>query len=337
MDLINKNNTKKLRIGVIDSALPYSTCKPKFKGITVEIWEETAKRHNLEYEYICCPRNYDKALLDLNNDEFDVLLGEFSVISRRYNLALYTRPFYISEIYIFRKSSNTSILSSITNIDLKNVLYFVIAIILIYTLLLMYILKTDFINSFYKTLLSFLTIGGELISSTNKKMNNNLNIKIFNTIWGIFIFFFRAFIISRIIAAAVSEKNIISNNELKQINNVHVLKNSSYVDFVKSIDKTPVEVTSIHDIIKKAAEEDNIFWLDDINVIDTEIKKVGSIIKLDKTERPIVNDEYTIAVNKKLPNILDMINSTLVDMQTSGDILHICKGYLDTNFDRCLL
>ena len=50
-----------------------------------------------------------------------------------------------------------------------------------------------------------------------------------------------------------------------------------------------------------------------------------------------MNDEYTIAVNKKLPNILNMINYTLVELKSSGDILHICKGYIDTTFDRCLL
>ena len=80
------NNTQKLRVGVIDSVLPYATCKPDFKGITIEIWEEVAKRHNLKYEYICYPRNYDNALEDLNNDKFDIFLGEFSVVSRRYNL-----------------------------------------------------------------------------------------------------------------------------------------------------------------------------------------------------------------------------------------------------------
>jgi ABC-type amino acid transport substrate-binding protein len=337
MDLINKNNTKKLRVGVIDDCLPYSTCKPKFKGITVEIWEETAKTHKLEYEYICYPRNYDKALLAINNDEFDVLLGEFSVISRRYNLALYTRPFYVAELYIYRKSNNSGILDSITNIDLKNVLYFVISIILIYTLLMMFILNTNFINSFYKTLLSFLTIGGEFIPTKIKKTSNNLPVKLLNTAWGIFIFFFRAFIVSRIIAASVSEKNIITNEELKQINNIHVLGDSAYVDVVKSIGKTPIEVINSDDIIKNALKEDNYYWVDDLNVVDSQIKHANVIIKLDKTERPIVNDEFTMAVNKKLPNVLDMINSTLLDMQASGDILHICKGYIDTNYDRCLL
>ena len=32
-----------------------------------------------------------------------------------------------------------------------------------------------------------------------------------------------------------------------------------------------------------------------------------------------------------------MINSTLVDMQNSGDMLSICKGFINTYYDRCVL
>ena len=332
------NNTQKLRVGVIDSVLPYATCKPDFKGITIEIWEEVAKRHNLKYEYICYPRNYDNALEDLNNDKFDIFLGEFSVVSRRYNLALYSRPFYIAELYIFRKSENRNIFDIISNVDLKNVLYIVGLIILIYTLLIMFFLKLDFISAFYKGILSFLTIGGELIPSKIKKLDN-VTIKLLNTMWSIFVFLFRAFIISRIIASAVSEKNNITEDELKQINNINVLKDSAYVDFIKSINKTPVEISTTSELIRKANEpnSNNVYWMDDLNVVDDNVKKSNLIIKLDKPERPILNDEYTIAVNKKLPNILDMINSTLVDMQNSGDMLSICKGFINTYYDRCVL
>jgi hypothetical protein len=59
-------------------------------------------------------------------------------------------------------------------------------------------------------------------------------------------------------------------------------------------------------------------------------------MKLTKTERPVINDEFTIAVNKKLPHILDIINKSLVEMQGNGIILKICRGYID-NYDRCLL
>ena len=330
------NNRKKLRVAVLGDGLPYSTCKPKIKGITIEIWEETAKIHNLEYEYVCYPRNFDYALEALNDDIIDIVLGDISVISRRYNLALYTRPFYISELYIYRKSKDSSFFDILTNIDLKNVLYIITLIIVIYTLLVMFILNMDFISAFYKTFLSFLTIGGEIIPTKINKISN-VHIKLFNTFWSIFIFFFRAFIISRIIASVVSQKNIINNDELKQVNDVNVLKGSAFYDFVKSINKNPVENINNNDIIKKLNESNNSYWFEDLNVINDELKRSNNIIKLDKTERPVMNDEYTIAVNKKLPNILNMINSTLVELQSSGDILHICKGYIDTTFDRCLL
>lgn len=47
MNQYNENNMKKLRVAVIDKALPYATCKPNYQGIAVEIWMKTAEKYKL--------------------------------------------------------------------------------------------------------------------------------------------------------------------------------------------------------------------------------------------------------------------------------------------------
>ena len=338
MNVDSQTRPKKLRVAVINNASPYSNCKPVFEGITIDIWKRVAEKYNLDYEFICYDREYDNALIGLNNNDFDVVIADISVISRRYNLALYSRPFFISDIYIFRKKKDKSnILNIFKDIDLNYVLLTVFIIVIFYTFLVMYVMKLNFLDAFYKTFLSFLVDMGEIISLKSRTINYH-NIKIINSLWALIVFFFRAFVITRILSIIVTETNVITLDEIEKVNNINVLKGSAYVDYVKQIGKTPVEVATTAEIIDKLKNSNGSeFWFDDPGIVTSELKKSNVIMQLDKTERAVLNDEYTIAVNKRLPQVLNMINATLVDMQNNGDMLRICKGHLTENYDRCLL
>ena len=70
-----------------------------------------------------------------------------------------------------------------------------------------------------------------------------------------------------------------------------------------------------------------------VNAID----KSPYNLHLDSTINPIVNDEFTIVVNKRLPDILEKINKTIVDLQDDGDMLRLCKGYMKVNYEDCTM
>jgi ABC-type amino acid transport substrate-binding protein len=334
MNLENNNKTKKLRVGILES-LPYSTCKPTYQGIVVDIWKETAQKNKLDYEITCLTISYDDAIKKLNDDEIDILLAEISVVERRFDWALYSRPFFVSELYIYRKEER-NFLSFLFDVQIKYIFSTVLFFILVYSFIFVYIFKFSVIDAVYKTLLSFLSIAGEIISQKTRYLKK-IYIKILNTIWSTFVFFFRSFILSRIIASVVINNNIIDDNELQQINKVNVLKGSAYVDMVKFLGKTPVEIATSPEIAKKVYDSnEKEYWFEDANTLDAHLKQANIVMKLTKTERPVINDEFTIAVNKKLPHILDIINKSLVEMQGNGIILKICRGYID-NYDRCLL
>jgi ABC-type amino acid transport substrate-binding protein len=337
MNLENNNKSKKLRVGLFEENMPYASCKPTYQGVAVDIWKETAIKYNLDYEFVCFKEvNFDRAIEKLKNDEIDIFLAEVSVIERRYDWALYSRPFFVSELYIYRKDKQNSFFSFLFDVQIKYILAIVFFFIFIYANIYIFIFNFTVIDAFYKTLLSFLTIGGEIIGQKTRILSK-LSIKLLNTIWSMFVFFFRSFIISRIIASVISNKSVISDEEFKQISQVNVISNSAYVDMMKSIGKFPVENASSTDIAKKIEKSNgDEYWFDDSNIIDSNLKKAGVVAKLVTTERPALNDEFTIAVNKKRPDILDIINKSLVEMQGNGMMHKICKGYID-NPDRCLL
>jgi ABC-type amino acid transport substrate-binding protein len=132
-------------------------------------------------------------------------------------------------------------------------------------------------------------------------------------------------------------KDFIDDDELTRINKVNVLKASAHIDTIKMIGKTPVEINTHDEMVKKINESnDDEYWFEDSHIINNIMKNSNNVNNLSKTKRPVAMDEYTIAVNKIYPQIVDMINSTLVEMQGNGTILKICKAYID-NYDKCLL
>ena len=153
MNLENNNKSKKLRVGILDS-MPYSSCKPTYRGIVVDIWKETAVKYNLDYEFICLKISYDDAIKKLKDDEIDVILAEISVVSRRFDWALYSRPFFVSELYIYRKEKK-NFLSFLFDVQIKYIFAIVLFFVFLYSFIFIYIFNIPVIDAFYKTILSF--------------------------------------------------------------------------------------------------------------------------------------------------------------------------------------
>lgn len=339
---LEANRANKLRVGVMAKALPFSDCS-KYKnddkseldldydGITVKLWEQIAMKYHLHYEYICVDETYENAIIELGKDKYDLILGDFTLVPRRLESALFTRPFYISEIRIFRKANNTflhNLLSSNLFIGLF-VLFFII--ILGFTFVYKNFKHTSFLLALYKTYSEFFT-NEMYFFDTNSNSNY---VKFINLSWSIIRFFFFAVIITQLINIILQTNySEITENDLKNINEIYGIEGTTWIDFIKNMGKTPVPVKNLDELKRKFLESNgDIYWLHETQNAIATLGNIG----LEKTERPIVLDELTIAVNKKRPDILDIINTTLVQLQDSGEMLKICKGYLPDRYDACLL
>lgn len=330
------NSNRKLKIAVLNDALPFTNCGKDINpsGVAVKIWEKTADKYRLNYEYVCIDRKYDDTINDISKGKYDVGLAEFSVITRRYENVLYSRPFFISRMKVYRKKNDNAFKTFVTNRIVKILFFYVFLIIFIYSLIRKKILNIPFTQSLYDTYTIFFTNVKDFIL-INKKIIP-FNIKVINSIWILMRYTFFTIVVAQAVNIVVKSNDHITDEEYNEIKKINVLKGTSYVDYVKNIDKQPKLNDTNQQIIEKIYKSNyDEYWLDDNNVIVNAIEKSPYKLQLDSTINPVVNDEFTIVVNKKMPDILEKINKTIVEMQDSGDMVRLCKGYMKVNFEDC--
>jgi len=310
----------KLRVAVIDQALPYATCNSKSpQGIAVDLWKMMAAHYKWDYEFTCVARNYDQMLEDIRDDKYDVGVADFSVIDRRFEWVLYTRPYYVAALRIARNADKSSGLPLILK---SKVLAYVMVAVLI---------------ALYKTFITFFVGSAELVPTKENRKLPRLVVKPLNTVWIVLIFMFRAFIISQIVSIFVQTENYITEDELKSINRVLVAKGTSFVDFARQQNKVPIEIEDTLEIVRRIEKNTDEYWFDDPIIMQNLMINADKPTKLHFTANAIVNDEYALAVNRKLPEIKDLMDKFIVASQDNGELLKICKIYLDHDLDRCVL
>lgn len=330
------SNSKKYKVAVLKDALPFSQCGNGFNptGITANIWEKVAAKYKLEYEYVCVNRKYDDTLKAVNAGEFDVALSEFSVINRRYDLVSYSRPYYISKLSVYRKEKANSFENFVTNDIVKLILVCALMMIIFYAFIRSYITKENFLYALYNTYTFLFTNIREFITEGK---NPKTSVKIVNVLWILMRYIFLTIVVAQAINIIVKTTNYITDEEYRDIKKINVLKGTSYVDYIKQIGKTPELNDSNQQIIEKIYNSKNEYWFDDPNVINDAIERSKYKLKLNATQKPIMNDEFTIVVNKNQPDLLDKINQTIVELQDQGEMIRICKGHMRENIENCSL
>lgn len=330
------NSGNKLKVAVLKDALPFANCKKDDKptGVAVKIWEKTADKYDIDYEYVCIDRKYDDTIKDVGKGNYDVALAEFSVINRRYDDVLYTRPYFVSKMKIYRKRNDSSFKNFVTNRIVKILLIFAFMVLFIYSMIRKNVLKITFGESLYETYTIFFTNVKDFIT-INKKIYP-FKIKIINGIWIFIRYVFFTIVVAQAINIIVKTTDYITDEEYEGIKQINVLKGTSYVDYVKNIGKQPSLNNTNQEIIEKINNSNyDEYWLDDYNVIVNAIDESPYNLQLDSTISHVVNDEFAIVVNKNKKDILEKLNKTIVEMQDDGDMLRLCKGYMKVNFEDC--
>ena len=330
------NSNRKLKIAVLKDALPFTNCGKETNpsGVAVKIWEKTADKYRLNYEYVCIDRKYDDTINDISEGKYDVGLAEFSVITRRYDNVSYSRPYFVSKMKVYRKKNDNSFKNFVTNRIVKILFIVVFLILAIYSVIRKNVLNLPYTEALYETYTIFFTNVKDFIL-INKK-NTPSKIKLINGVWILIRYVFFTVVVAQAVNIVVKTNDYITDEEYNEIKKINVLKGTSYVDYVKNIDKQPKLNDTNQQIIEKIYKSNyDEYWMDDNNIIVNAIEKSPYKLQLDSTINPVVNDEFTIVVNKKMPDILEKINKTIVEMQDSGDMVRLCKGYMKVNFEDC--
>lgn len=326
---------KKLNVGIIGSSLPFSSCDKK--GITIDIWENLSKKYKIDYEYVCYPRNYNKAIEDLVQNKIDVILGDISINTIRNQQVLFTRPYYIGEITLIKKQSDNLFYNILKNKILQILFISIFILLLFYALIVkIYNPDEDFSSIIYRVFIYFFGTVKENISTD---IFPGLFPKLINSSFVFIKFLFFAVIITQLVSLIKETSGIISTDEFNGLKEINVLGNSTHVDIVKKIGKIPLEYTSNDEILEKLINSNkNEYWLDDKKTIRQAIKdsKYGDFEYI-SIKNPIKLDEYGIAINKNYPMMLEILNKEILKLQDNDEIILIAKRYIDDDFYNFIL
>jgi hypothetical protein len=90
----------------------------------------------------------------------------------------------------------------------------------------------------------------------------------------------------------------------------------------------------IEEAMKKIESSNgDVYWFGEL----TSTLSKADNINLEKSENLLFQDEMTVIVNKKYPDIVKKIDTTIIEMQDSQELLNICKIYMEDRYDACLL
>lgn len=333
-----------LRVLVLDDSLPFASCTPVFSGVTVDLWKDIAAHYGWEYTLYKGTREYDESIRRVQKGEFDIALGDFSVIGRRFSWANYSRPFYTAGLKLMRSSKKTSsVYLALDNSILPHLIVVSIALIIIFAVVHRVLArpKGGISQSVYhQTMRFFMSASEEAIESKSddRAVANTPWLKVFNVIWVICVFVVVNLIVAQVVSVYLKERSYIDEGELQKVNAVNVLKGSSFVDHSIKYGKRPVENETVRDLVVKLQTSTQEYVFDDPSIITSYIQKHDIKLSLHTTLKALVNDEYAIVFSKNLAgDIIDKLNHKLVQLQDSGDMLNYCRRYFVADIDRCVL
>ena len=321
-------------VGVLLNKKPllYKDSEDNYTGLIMDVWKQIAKTANIKSKYVYVEKpNYDNEVEKLNNEKYDVLVGDISVISERSKLANYARTLFLSKDVIVFKSKdafNTSFLSSTLKIFIKPLAIFLGLGLFFGYILYLFDKRRGVKWSVWGTIGSLLGEPGTIVERANIKSHPAL----FSS--GIILlvaFFFTMYLQSIITAKSIKNLNKYDPH-LKSIidNKILVNEGDSHVFTLIHHGAEPVYVK------KDEIKRDNYFKLLKNNkkidgYITTNInatKDVDLYPSLSISEYDFGYDQIAFMVKKNRNDLLQRINTSIVKLQENNFIKNKCDLYL---------
>ena len=95
-----------LKVGVLEKD-PFVINKDKLSGFTIDIWENIAKKHDIDFQYHTIKR---EDLVDNAIDQslYDVILGVIDLDAERIRKVDYTVPYYFTNFSLVTKKKDSN-------------------------------------------------------------------------------------------------------------------------------------------------------------------------------------------------------------------------------------
>ena len=336
--LLAEESSETIRVGLVSNPPFVVTDGGQFSGIAVELWEEAAKLNNWDYKYQTSDEDLLKAVAGLEENEYDILLGDISPTAELYDSAHFTQPFIISHLTILYQKNQSAFIKSLEIIG-QHFLVPLFWVILVFSAMSVLFWKVEIKRKKVEQkdtqdrrvthsgwLTSIAMIQGELPEPPTT--NGGRLVMLSSMIVGIFL--------SAIVTAALTTSTTLleSDKDLyRQLSDIEdkvllVAKESIAASVVSELGGHPVETESVDDGFRILKNNFNEY-----DGLVTQYLTGRKLIAEDKTMRLALSkvnlraDISTFAVQKNSP-YLRSLNRALISMRDAGTSRAICAKYL---------
>ena len=336
-----------LRVGVLISP-PFAMQQGSFfSGISVDLWRMLEAEINTHSTYVSYSiQDIGKAYQDLKSGKIDVLLGNTPVSSATINSALYSRPYFVSELGLAyvetRLGVFPSILRFLFHYQLKLLITFFIVLLLYTTVHFYYTQKAE---GKLKTKTSLQVWGLDLFQNASAFFALSDKTKTPTTLLRVLLIFWYCFGIVFVstltaeLAAAFTQSTNNANHFYSTDNQLTsaIVFSSNANEFARIHNNEVRRVNSFSEAFDLLTQNhvDNV--LDDYMLLKYYLKK-HEMPNVNLMLLPAGSNEIAVAVSPKHPKLLHKIDVALLQLEDRRQNLQPCVSYLSTDeLTMCLI
>jgi len=147
-----------MKVGVVSTgSIPYVIRDgDKYSGIAIDIWENIAKKSDIDFTYVESGKNHEEALEKLRIGDVDILVGPYNITSKRYQHVDFTIPFYKTDISLLssHKINNLEGYLNITKV-FSSIIFLFIFILFLNNFINNFNRNNNFISFFFDSIPTF--------------------------------------------------------------------------------------------------------------------------------------------------------------------------------------
>lgn len=339
-----ETTTKKLKVGLINNALPVSgSIDKKYTGMAVDLWKLIAKDLELKYKFFPLYDEYFGLEL-VRKGLLDVLIGPYDVNSSTYEMVGYSTPFLINSVGLFMKDTTISfdaVLEELTTPLLVGAVFWSILLFFVFCFLLWLVEKKHHKEFRDTSIIS--GIGNSswaLISSYLRDLVYEPATTKGRTIMSLWLMF--SVIFMTIVASSITSSILkISARKYSLYQNLYDIQGKK-VGVMENTES--VDIASLYGaFVFQEHKVDHLFKLLDQGKIDAVMvdKTTAQFYVLNTPElhvhaaNLVYKKDFFSFVFPYDSSLIKRVNYRLLTRQEKGDVLKICSKYFYTEIDNC--
>jgi len=311
-----------IKVGVREKD-PFVINNDKLSGFTIDIWEQIAKKHNIDFKYDVIKKKVNiDSIIDEN--KYDVILGVLGLNPERIKKIDYTTPYYFTNYSIVSKKKDGT--KAFITLIAKFILLF--CVYTICSMAICYFYANDGVKINYIINYTFKNMAPYLVGKRDTSLLARIN------------YFFGIFFI---LALTINLYALFFTKEQKnKIPKKPILVDSNSNNLIKYLKSRGAQVKIVNNESGKFENLLDMYLNDTENLAgvfvseEGKIHKDGSLFNKDPKYQNLKfsrfnfgQSQVSILVKKNHP-LYDTINGELIHMREKGDIYLLSKNWLNS-------